>query len=95
MDEENTRGRSGKSTAPGTRWKGFDEIPIRLDVVIGQAAINAREWLEGGIGTRMVLESRWKDGVTLKVNGKIVGTGEVVLIRNRLGVRVTRWEMVR
>ena len=42
-------------------------------------------------GTVLELDKGKTDPVHLAVNGKVLGTGELVEIDGRLGVRVTGW----
>ena len=69
----------------------FHELPVTFKVQIGQTQRTLKEWLEIGLGSRISLEESWREPVHLFINDRRVGSGVIVLVGNRFGVRVTEW----
>ncbi len=67
------------------------DIGLRLTAEIGEGRFSVGYFLSLGIGTRIPLNSRWTDPLVLRLNGKSVGRGKVVLVGNKFGVEVTEW----
>ncbi len=67
------------------------DIALRLTAEIGEGRFPVGYFLSLGIGTRIPLDSRWTDPLVLRLNGKSVGRGKVVLVGNKFGVEVTEW----
>ena len=76
---------------PSGRVQRITDLSVTFTVVVGQTSQPMQRWLELGIGSRIVLNQKWQQPVTLRLNGMAVGTGRVVLVGNRFGVKVTRW----
>ena len=60
-------------------------------MVLGQVDLSLAEISRMVAGTVLELDKGKTDPVHLAVNGKVLGTGELVEIDGRLGVRVTGW----
>lgn len=67
------------------------DIGLKLTAEIGGGSFPVGYFLSLGIGTRIPLDSRWTDPLVLRLNGKSVGRGKVVLVGNKFGVEVTEW----
>ena len=63
------------------------EIPISVDV--GRAELSLQEVLNLVPGSVVSLDKEAEDPVDLRVNGKLVARGEVVLVDDTYGLRVT------
>ncbi len=70
------------------RFQGF---PVTLKVQVGHTETTLKEWLEVGIGSRISLQESWRRPVHLFINNRLIGSGTIVLVGNRFGVRVTEW----
>jgi type III secretion protein Q len=67
-------------------------IPVQLDFEIGEVATNLRELNRIEPGYIFELPSRLEGAnVSIRANGKRVGTGELVAVGETLGVRLTEW----
>jgi flagellar motor switch protein FliN/FliY len=80
--------------APGSivEQKGIDlvyNIPLQVTVELGKAKKEISEILEFGTGTIIVLDKIAGDPVEIVVNGKLIARGEVVVIDENYGVRIT------
>ena len=72
--------------------KGIDlvyNIPLQVSVELGKTRKEISEILEFGAGTIVVLDKVAGDPVEIVVNGKLIARGEVVVIDENYGVRIT------
>ena len=65
------------------------EVPLQVTVEIGRARRKVQDILEFAKGSLVVLDKLAGDQVDLFVNGKIIARGEVVVIEDNFGVRIT------
>jgi type III secretion protein Q len=67
-----------------------DEIPVKLVFEIGatQMLLGQLRQLQPGFTVALDEPLDMKQPVTIKANGVVVGAGEMVLIDDRLGVRI-------
>ena len=66
------------------------DIPLQIDIQLGQTKIPLREVLELSSGSIIKLNKSESDSVELLINGKLVAEGQIVVTnRNTLGVQVT------
>lgn len=64
-------------------------IPLQVSVELGKTKKEISEILEFNLGTIIVLEKMAGDPVEVVVNGKLLARGEVVVIDDNYGVRIT------
>jgi type III secretion system YscQ/HrcQ family protein len=69
----------------------LDELPLRLHVVIDDKELSWAEVARLTVGSVIELGREPREPVQLAVNGRLVGTGELVEIEGRLGVKVLSW----
>jgi flagellar motor switch protein FliN/FliY len=80
------------SSSQGARKSNFDlinDIPLQVTVELGKAIKNLSEVLNFGTGSIIVLDKQAGDLVDVIVNGKRIAKGEVVVIDENYGVRIT------
>lgn len=65
------------------------DIPLQVTVEIGKTFKEISEILEFGLGTIIVLDKLAGDPVEVLANGKLIARGEVVVIDENYGVRIT------
>ncbi len=65
------------------------DVPLQVTVVLGKSKKSIREILEMGLGSVIVLDRLAGETVDVLVNGKIFARGEVVVIDDNYGVRIT------
>jgi flagellar motor switch protein FliN/FliY len=65
------------------------DIKINLHVELGRTSMNIKEILELGRGTVLELDRLAGEPVDLFANGKLIARGEVVVIEDNFGLRVT------
>lgn len=76
----------------GPGAQGLDllmDVPLRVTVELGRTRMQIRDVLELGKGSVVELDKLAGEPVDLLVNGKLIARGEVVVIDENFGVRVT------
>lgn len=65
------------------------DVPLELTVVIGRTKILVQELLQLGQGSVIALEKLAGEPMEVYVNDRLVGRGEVVVVNDKFGIRVT------
>ena len=65
------------------------DIPLSVEVVVGTTVIPIKELLNFGPGSVIELDRDTTEPVDIKVNGKLIAKGELVVVGERFGVRIT------
>jgi len=65
------------------------DIPVNLSVELGSCSLSMQEVLQLGVGSVVQLEKPSDAPVDLFVNRKLVARGEVVMVDERFGIKVT------
>jgi len=65
------------------------DIPLNVEVVVGTTVIPIKELLNFGPGSVIELDRETTQPVDIKVNGKLIAKGELVVVGERFGVRIT------
>jgi flagellar motor switch protein FliN len=65
------------------------DVDLALSVELGRAAIPVREVLQLGPGSIVELDKLAGEPVDIMVNGKLIARGEVVVVDENFGIRVT------
>ena len=65
-------------------------VQVQLDVVLGSATKTVEEISQLGAGSIIELSSIAGEPVKLIASGEVIGFGEVVVIDENFGLRVTR-----
>ncbi len=66
------------------------DVPIDISVEIGRTRMTIGELLSLSKGSIVELKKTAGEAVDIYVNGKLLGKGEVVVVNERLGVRVVK-----
>jgi flagellar motor switch protein FliN/FliY len=81
---------------PGKQVQGMSkdinfilDIPLEVTVVIGRTKILVQELLQLGQGSVVALEKLAGEPMEVYVNDRLIGRGEVVVVNERFGVRLT------
>ncbi len=81
------------SVASGTEMpKNIDlilDVPLEISVVLGRTKKNIKDILNFGTGSLIELDKLAEEPVEILVNGKKVAYGEVVVVDENFGVRIT------
>jgi flagellar motor switch protein FliN/FliY len=65
------------------------DVPVKLTVELGGCLMPMRDVLQLGVGSVVQLDKIAGDPVELSVNSKLVARGEVVVVENRFGIKIT------
>lgn len=66
------------------------DVPIPVAVEVGRARMSLDEILALGPGSVITLDKKAEEPIDLRVNGKLVARGEVVMVDDDYGLRVTQ-----
>jgi flagellar motor switch protein FliN/FliY len=86
---ETTTARSAPAEPAGAELERLYDVPVELAVEIGRTQMTIRETLALGPGSIVTLNRLAGEPVDLLVNGKPIARGEVVVIDEEFGLRVT------
>ncbi len=67
----------------------IDDATVRIQVLLGEAGVSVKELSQIGAGTILELESMAGEPVNILAAGRIIARGEVVIIDEHFGVRVS------
>jgi len=65
------------------------DVPVSLSIELGTCQLPMREVLQLNPGSVVQLDKAADAPVELSVNGKLIARGEVVVIEDRYGVKIT------
>lgn len=65
------------------------DVPLRVSVELGKATMSIREVLALGAGSVVELDKMAGEPVDIVANDKLIARGEVVVVDEHFGVRVT------
>jgi flagellar motor switch protein FliN/FliY len=65
------------------------DVSLPVTVELGKATVTVRQVLDMGQGSVIELDRVAGDPVEVFVSGKILGKGEIVVVNDRFGVRMT------
>ncbi|GAB5047010.1 flagellar motor switch protein FliN [Thermodesulfovibrio sp. TK110] len=65
------------------------DIPLELTVIIGSTRILVQELLQLTQGSVVALDKLAGEPMEVYVNGKLIGRGEVVVVNEKFGIRIT------
>jgi flagellar motor switch protein FliN len=65
------------------------DVPVKLTVELGSCLMPMRDVLQLAVGSVVQLDKVADEPVQLSVNRKLVARGEVVVVENRFGIKIT------
>lgn len=65
------------------------DIPLKVTVELGRSSVLIKELLVLGQGSIIELDKAAGDPLDIYVNGKLVAKGEVVVVNEKFGVRIS------
>ncbi|MGC8508632.1 MAG: flagellar motor switch protein FliN [Thiomonas sp.] len=77
------------STAPNNQLDLVMDIPVTLSVELGRTKIQIRELLQLAQGSVVDLDRLAGEPMDVLVNGFLIARGEVVLVNDKFGIRLT------
>lgn len=81
---------SGSRPAQGPESVDFLwDVPLTVEVVLGSTELTVKDVLEIGPGSVVELDRAYGEPVDLYLNGRLVARGDVVIIGEQFGVKIT------
>jgi flagellar motor switch protein FliN/FliY len=83
---------AGSATEKSGTPQGFDmilDIPVNLTVELGRTKISIRNLLQLAHGSVVELEGMAGEPMDVLVNGTLIAQGEVVVVNEKFGIRLT------
>lgn len=65
------------------------DIPVRISMEVGSTEISVRDLLDLRQGAVVELDRQAGESLDVLVNGAMIARGEVVVVNNQLGIRLT------
>ena len=65
------------------------DVPVSLTIELGSCQLPMKEVLQLNVGSVVQLDKPADAPVELSVNGKLIARGEVVVVEDRFGVKIT------
>jgi flagellar motor switch protein FliN len=65
------------------------DVPVKLTVELGSCLMPMRDVLELNVGSVVQLDKIADEPVQLSVNNRLLARGEVVVVENRFGIKIT------
>ena len=65
------------------------DVPVKVSAVLGRARMDVSELLKLGPGAVLELDRKVGEAIDIYVNDRLVASGEVVLVEDKLGVTMT------
>ncbi|MBC8095363.1 MAG: flagellar motor switch protein FliN [Akkermansiaceae bacterium] len=65
------------------------DVPVSLTIELGSCQLPMKEVLQLNVGSVVQLDKPADAPVELSINGKLIARGEVVVIEDRFGVKIT------
>ena len=76
-------------TLPAAARSLVMDIPVSLSVELGQTQLEVRDVLALAAGSVIELNKLQEEPVDIRINGRLIARGEIVLVKNNLAVKIT------
>jgi flagellar motor switch protein FliN/FliY len=86
---EMTENPAPSAVSPPANLDMLLDVPVSLSVQLGTTQLPMREVLELGEGSVITLDKDADSPVELFVNNRLIARGEVVVVEDRFGIKVT------
>ena len=78
-----------KSATPSRDLEMIMDIPVKLTVELGPTKLTIKQLLEHAQGSVIELEGLAGEPMDILINGYLIAQGEVVVIEDKYGIRIT------
>ncbi len=78
-----------QDNASGSTLGLLMDVELELSAILGSTDMSIKKILELTKGSIIELENKTAEPIDLLVNGKLIGKGEVVIIEDNFGLRIT------
>ena len=80
---------SVSSEEAAERLQYFGDVPLGIDVQLGECRMKIRDILQLQVGSVITLPKSAGENVDILINGRMVAFGEVVRLEGSTGIRIT------
>jgi type III secretion protein Q len=94
MDDVASTNASETESSPNGSAAGkpdLSSLPIRLQVILSQIELSLDDLGRLMTGSIIELDRGKSDSVHLAANGRVIGSGDLVELEGKLGVRIIEW----
>jgi flagellar motor switch protein FliN/FliY len=77
------------ATAENPNFALVLDVPVSLTIELGSCQLPMKEVLQLNVGSVVQLDKPADGPVELSINGKLIGRGEVVVVEDRFGIKIT------
>ena len=81
--------RSGRNMTPMEEIAGFADVPVDIEAELDRRILTVRQILQLEPGSLIGMKRSAGENIDLYVGGTLIGCGEIVVVENTLGVRIT------
>jgi flagellar motor switch protein FliN/FliY len=74
----------------GTSMQWLHDVPCHVEFVLGDARLRLRDCLDLGLASILRLQQAAGADIELRVEGRAIASGEIVIVDNTAGLRITR-----
>lgn len=67
----------------------IDHVKIEIEALLGTTSITVAELNALAAGDVLTLDSQINEPVAIRVNGRVIGRGQIVTVNDRFAVRIT------
>jgi flagellar motor switch protein FliN len=75
--------------SPQTAIASLEEVPVDVEIELGRRVLTMREVLRLREGSVITTSRSAGDNIDIYLGGVLCGSGEIVVIENSIGVRIT------
>jgi flagellar motor switch protein FliN len=75
--------------SPQTEIAPLEEVPVDVEIELGHRVLTMREVLRLREGSVITTSRSAGDNIDIYLGGVLCGSGEIVVIENSIGVRIT------
>lgn len=86
MEEEE---RKNEDKSSEIEIESLYNVPVEVSVILGETKVLLSNLLKFGKGAIIELDKNVGEPVDVKVNGKLVAKGEIVVVEDKVGVTLT------
>lgn len=73
-------------------FRAYADVPMEVEVELDRRRIPIREFLALEPGSVIALSRAAGENVDVRMNGSLIAFGEIVVLEDKLGVRITDFE---
>ena len=89
FEEDNSTSKAPLSVEERKKLDAILDIPVTISMEVGQAKISIRNLLQLNQGSVIELERLAGEPLDVIVNGTLIAHGEVVVVNDKFGIRLT------